>query len=366
MANIIKIEMYSSKIEIEYDDESKEEIEGGIYEAKDSDGDTTVERTATEADFNRLYDLARAFEVDLGPITSPVIEVERYGSKVEIKYADGSSEEIEGAFYERKDASDEDVIERMVTQEDLDRINDRIDSFVANGGTIQTSDDSDDDDRHHDGDDDDDDYRGRGSDDDHVRGRGGDDDIDGGRGEDDIHGGRGHDTLKGGLGFDTVSGGSGRDNIRGGKGDDECDGGSGNDRVRGNQHDDSVSGGDGRDRVWGGTGDDIVNGDAGDDRVRGGAGRDVISGGEGRDHYWGNGGADTFVIEADGARDKIHDFQDGLDVIDISAFGLADIDAVLALASQDGDEVEIDFGGGDVLEIDDTRLADLTTDDFIF
>ena len=48
------------------------------------------------------------------------------------------------------------------------------------------------------------------------------------------------------------------------------------------------------------------------------SGADLIDGGAGSDRYWGNGGADTFVFGVDGAFDKIHNYVDGVDVIDAS------------------------------------------------
>ena len=102
------------------------------------------------------------------------------------------------------------------------------------------------------------------------------------------------------------------------------------------------------------------------DRVRGDAGSDYIDGGTGSDRYWGGAGADTFVFGVDGSFDKIHDFQDGLDLIDLSAFNLSGLEAVTSAARQDGLDVVIDLGGGDVLKIDETSVAQLTADDFVF
>ena len=111
-------------------------------------------------------------------------------------------------------------------------------------------------------------------------------------------------------------------------------------------------------------GDDVLNGGAGDDGVRGGKGNDVLNGGSGDDDLWGGSGADSFVF-ADGGQDKIHDFEPGIDQIDVSAYGFADAAAVLASATEEGGDTFVDLGGGDLVKIDDITLAQLGEGDFI-
>ncbi len=72
---------------------------------------------------------------------------------------------------------------------------------------------------------------------------------------------------------------------------------------------DIMEGGAGNDLIWGGAGRDILVGGAGDDRILDGRGRDRMTGGE---------GADVFVLSPDGMRDRILDFQPGIDRIDLS------------------------------------------------
>jgi Ca2+-binding RTX toxin-like protein len=117
-----------------------------------------------------------------------------------------------------------------------------------------------------------------------------------------------------------------------------------------------VSGGHAADWLFGGGGNDTIYGDGfapgisgqgrgpdqhigGDDRIWGGDGDDWISGGHGADWLWGGGGADRFVVGSHipinptyitpyshvldtgvgcGARDVIFDFEQGLDLIDLS------------------------------------------------
>jgi Ca2+-binding RTX toxin-like protein len=76
----------------------------------------------------------------------------------------------------------------------------------------------------------------------------------------------------------------------------------------------------GADMIIGGDGAEIALGDLGADILRDGGGCDTLFGGA---------GADTFVLVADGALDRIADFQLGTDRIDISAWG--PIHSLLAL-----------------------------------
>jgi Ca2+-binding RTX toxin-like protein len=66
------------------------------------------------------------------------------------------------------------------------------------------------------------------------------------------------------------------------------------------------------DLLWGGAGADSLSGGAGDDILFDGAGADVMRGGP---------GADVFVLAADGALDRILDFEPGIDRLDLSRWG---------------------------------------------
>jgi Ca2+-binding RTX toxin-like protein len=99
---------------------------------------------------------------------------------------------------------------------------------------------------------------------------------------------------------------------------------SGNDSVFGRGGNDAIVGGPGNDSLRGDSGDDILSGGADNDTLVGGDGADLVIGGLGRDVMSGNGGADRFIFDlvaesAVGAtRDAIVDFQQGLDLIDLS------------------------------------------------
>ena len=62
-------------------------------------------------------------------------------------------------------------------------------------------------------------------------------------------------------------------------------------------------------------------GSAGDDSLLGAGGDDFLHDGGGDDRLTGGAGADVFVFDRDGCPDRIADFQDGIDRIDVSDWG---------------------------------------------
>lgn len=206
-----------------------------------------------------------------------------------------------------------------------------------------------------------------GSDGDRIGGGSGDDNIYGGTGRDILMGDDGDDSVRGDEGDDQVWGQSGDDKLYGGDGDDRMGGGIGDDRMLGGSGADTVYGEDGDDYVSGGSGDDLVDGMDGSDMVRGGGGVDTIAGGDGHDTIDGGTGADvikdwetvdaadTFVFRpgdtgrSAGERDVILGFDEGLDVIDLQAFG--------GLSYRSG-EVFSSMGKGEVLFDDGYVLID--------
>ena len=107
------------------------------------------------------------------------------------------------------------------------------------------------------------------------------------------------DTMNGAGGNDVLSGLGGNDVLSGGTGNDNLSGGIGNDTLNGNSGNDTMVGGDGADRLVGGA--DV----------------DLLTGGLGADRF-------VFATAAESGsgttRDRITDFQPGLDRIDIGAF----------------------------------------------
>jgi Ca2+-binding RTX toxin-like protein len=90
--------------------------------------------------------------------------------------------------------------------------------------------------------------------------------------------------------------------------------------------DDLMIGSNARDELMGLGGNDTLTGSGGRDHLVGGKGMDVLTGGKGPDALTGGADADHFVFNAvtEGG-DKISDFANGLDQIDLfaSAFGLS-------------------------------------------
>ncbi|MEM7546496.1 MAG: calcium-binding protein [Pseudomonadota bacterium] len=375
------VEVFGGNIEITFVDGTEEEIENGVYEREDTRGETVEDRLATAADLSRLSELASSFEASLAPPEADVVKVKQDPEKLEITYADGSEEEIENGVYEREGPDDIDLIERPATLADIARLEAIADSFAAAGGTVGTTD-------HHalseingywsedrmeatdDGNDistgDSHDRIRAGDGNDYIFVGGGDDRVHGEEGNDVIFGGSGDDRLRGGRDNDTLFGGSGDDRLRGDEGADVVVGGAGRDRLKGKAGDDTLEGGSGADRVNGGGGDDVVNGGGGNDRLKGNSGNDALDGGAGSDRYKGGLGEDIFIFGVDGKLDRIQDFQDGVDRVDLSAFGLGGIDEAVRNAVQDGLDVLVDLGSGDVIKFHNISLLELTEDDFIF
>lgn len=259
---------------------------------------------------------------------------------------------------------------------------------------------------------------------DRMSGGKGNDVLDGGEGNDRVYGNKGNDTLFGGSGADRLYGGTGNDLFIGGLGSDRVIGGGGNDRLFGGEKntgqslvgvadtsDDYLSGGDGKDRLYGGAGDDQLRGgkgadrlygEAGDDLLYGGSGNDLIYGdfapgssglafvfngsdrlfgGAGNDKLFGGGGDDrldgnsgndsltggagndVFVAGDGRERTTITDFDPSRDKIDVA--GYYDPAVLLGNARQTENGVEIRFGPGDSLVLENTNLIDLVQDIFI-
>jgi serralysin len=88
---------------------------------------------------------------------------------------------------------------------------------------------------------------------------------------------------------------------------------------------DRFTGTSGNDTIDGGVGNQTLRGLLGDDALNGGSGNDILIGGGGKDRLTGGSGADIFVFEAASdspattGRDRIQDFQRGMDKIDLTA-----------------------------------------------
>ncbi|HFC05193.1 MAG TPA: hypothetical protein ENJ55_05755 [Rhizobiales bacterium] len=208
-----------------------------------------------------------------------------------------------------------------------------------------------------------------------LKGKGGNDTFHGGDGDDKLVGGSGNDTLNGDAGTDilyalagtdTLNGGTERDFLYGGRDADTLNGDDGDDELRGNLGNDALNGGTGSDDLRGGGGNDVLVGGAGVDYLFGENGDDFLTGGSGNDAMTGGVGADTFIFENNGSGfDRIKDFENGVDHIDLTAFGFAGFADVLAISSNATGGLRVDTGGGNVLFIENFTLTDWDASDVL-
>lgn len=213
------------------------------------------------------------------------------------------------------------------------------------------------------------------------------DNAEGGRGADHIYG---HDAaanlLIGGGGNDELYGRGGNDILRGGAGADRLDGGDGEDTVsyagaaaQVVLYLDSGTGyyGDAAgdtflsiENAEGGDGNDYILGSAGANRLKGSDGFDWLSGGAGNDYLTGGRNGDTFQFHSDFDRDVITDFVQGEDRIFIDFDGnfsaFEQLSSLISATGAGGIHTKIDFGGGDVLVINNVLSTSLTAADFSF
>jgi serralysin len=93
--------------------------------------------------------------------------------------------------------------------------------------------------------------------------------------------------------------------------------------VKGLGGNDKLYGRSGNDKLYGGTGADRLFGETGNDRLYGGDGKDILTGGAGSDILSGGANADTFRFTGKWGADKVSDFRDGIDRIDLRGNGLS-------------------------------------------
>ncbi len=179
----------------------------------------------------------------------------------------------------------------------------------------------------------------------------------GSRFQDDFTGGSNQDSFKGFKGNDTFHGKGGNDKGFGGLGADELTGNKGNDRLFGGLGNDVLTGNQGRDRLFGGNGNDNLDG---------GLGKDFLVAGKGRDLLTGGGQADVFFFDSNQAqgRNRITDFQDGLDLIRIKGMQFDDLD--IRTAPNPNHTKIILNGAGTEIILNNTQATDITAADFDF
>ncbi len=183
--------------------------------------------------------------------------------------------------------------------------------------------------------------------------------------------GSGDDIIKGNDADNIIIGGSGDDMIRGFGGDDILRGNKGNDTLRGNDGNDTLYGNAGRDTLLGRAGDDILFGGIGRDLIWGGDGDDRLVGGRSMDKLIGGAGADTFVFNVGDGKDKIRDFEAGIDTLEIEtgAWGSGIGDMVVSIYDVTNGYIQLEFSTGTTTNV--IKLAGITdiadiSGDFVF
>lgn len=123
-------------------------------------------------------------------------------------------------------------------------------------------------------------------------------------------------------GTDFIIGKAGAEVFNTHSGNDFIDGNGGHDYINAGSGNDVVIGGTGRDVLFAGSGNDIVLGESGKDTVFAGSGDDKVDGGAGHDLMSGGSGNDTFVFATGSGHDRVIDFRNGRDQIDVSGYGI--------------------------------------------
>ena len=124
--------------------------------------------------------------------------------------------------------------------------------------------------------------------------------------------------------------------IGGTSGNNTLNGTAGADTIKGLAGADVLYGKGGVDKLYGGIGNDRLSGQAGNDRLYGEDGKDALIGGAGNDILKGGAGADSFRFIGSWGSDKVSDFENGSDRIDLRGTGLSFNE--LSIAQRDADK----------------------------
>ena len=222
--------------------------------------------------------------------------------------------------------------------------------------------------------------------DDTLMGEAGDDLLNSAQGDDQLFGGEGNDNFVASTGDDTLFGGAGDDNLNAGGDNDLVVGGSGNDRMIGGNGDDTLNGqanddrliaGNGDDGLFGGSGNDVLigfngadtlDGGTGNDNLFAGDGSDQLSGGAGNDFYNGgaDGDADTLIFDLAGfGRDRVANFENGVDVFDLTGSGITQLSDFTITQLGDG-STRLQVDADNFIRVLATNQSLIDETDFIF
>lgn len=218
--------------------------------------------------------------------------------------------------------------------------------------------------------------------------------FEGSTGGDNLAGTSAGEDFVGGLGNDVLNARGGDDTMVGGFGDDQYfveqagdvvieQANQGRDLVRsaisftlganievGTTRNDSVvidiTGNELDNEINGNSQINVLLGEDGQDRLRGGGGDDTLDGGADNDVLEGGTGADVFVFGPDSGIDLVTDFEVGVDLIDITALGIAYADMLI----QDGPlgaQVFFDLTAGsvDLITFTGVSASELLLDSFV-
>ena len=210
----------------------------------------------------------------------------------------------------------------------------------------------------------------------------GDNFLDGLDGNDDLRAGAGNDWLGGRAGADRLDGGSGNDTVSYSFSDagvtvnledNTSEGGHAEgdviiniESIRGSDHGDVLIGDETTNTLRGKDGNDELRGNSGDDMLYGGTGDDRLDGGEGADRLYGDEGSDVFIFGDGHGDDRILDFTNDEDQIDLSAFNLSGFDNLSIISISDSVEIDLSEHGGGSILLKDFDIADLDASDFLF
>jgi Ca2+-binding RTX toxin-like protein len=147
-------------------------------------------------------------------------------------------------------------------------------------------------------------------------------------------------------------------------------------KIVGTENNDTLEGGPGPSHVYGLGGEDLLFGDArgltgsaqgGDDKLSGGDGNDYLLGGALERLPSTQGGNDIFIFAPDSGNDRIGDFEDGKDRIDVQGYGFHQL-SDLGITNNDTAVVTVAFGGGNQVEVSgfEGSAVSLSVADFIF
>ena len=201
-----------------------------------------------------------------------------------------------------------------------------------------------------------------------------DDTITGNAGNDVIIGLSGNDSLNGGTGNDSLRGGSGADDLIGGTGTDTASYSDATSRVEvrlwqgtgvmGDADGDTLSS---IENVTSGSGNDLLIGSNGIGNVlNSGAGADVLNGLSGNDVLTGGAGADVFTFSDGTGDDRITDFENGIDSIDVSTIpGINSVADFLSIG-QVGNDVVVEIDADNSITIENILIGNIDPTDFVF